>query len=41
MVATERVDVPVLNAVGSPGQSYDFDLRVNGRGIIAYRYKVS
>lgn len=41
VVATERVDVPALNAVGSPGQSYDFDLHVSGRGIIAYRYKVT
>ena len=40
VVATERVEIPTLNAGGSPGSSYDFNIQANGRGIIAYRYKV-
>ncbi len=39
-VATERVEVPALNAAGSPGSSYDFNLQAAGRGIVAYRYRV-
>lgn len=38
-VATERVDLPALSATGAPGALYDFNLRVAGTGIIAYRYR--
>ena len=41
VVASVRVDVPALNATGSPGQAYDFSLQAAGRGITAYRSKVS
>lgn len=41
VVASERVDVPALNSTGSPGQAYDFNLQASGRGITAYRAKVS
>lgn len=41
VVTTERVEVPILNAMGSPGQAYDFSFVANGRGITAYRYRVS
>ncbi|MFI5206731.1 MAG: tetratricopeptide repeat protein [Gemmatimonadales bacterium] len=41
VVTSEHVDVPALNSTGSPGQAYDFNLQVNGRGITAYRTKVS
>ncbi|MFI5280652.1 MAG: tetratricopeptide repeat protein [Gemmatimonadales bacterium] len=40
-LTSEHVDVPALNATGSPGQAYDFNLQTNGRGITAYRSKVS
>lgn len=42
-VVTEQVvDIPDLNPAGSPGASYDFrDLRVNGRGIVAWKYKTN
>ena len=40
VVATERVEIPALNAAGSPGSSYDFNIQANARGVIAYRYKV-
>jgi tetratricopeptide (TPR) repeat protein len=41
VVASERVDVPALNSTGSPGQAYDFNLQATGRGITAYRCRVS
>ncbi len=41
VVASEHVDVPALNATGSPGQAYDFSLQTTGRGITAYRSRVS
>jgi tetratricopeptide (TPR) repeat protein len=41
VVTAEHVDVPALNATGSPGQAYDFNLQATGRGIMAYRFKVS
>jgi len=40
VVATERVEIPSLNGVGSPGSAYDFTITGAGRGIIAYRYKL-
>jgi len=40
VVATQTVELPDLNANGNPGQSYDFNLTGNGRGIIAYKYKM-
>jgi tetratricopeptide (TPR) repeat protein len=40
VVSTEHVDVPALNATGSPGQAYDFNLQTTGRGIAAYRARV-
>ena len=39
VVATERVEIPALNQGGNPGSAYDFNLTVNGRGILAYRYR--
>jgi hypothetical protein len=39
VVATQRVEIPSLNAVGSPGSFYDFTVTGVARGIIAYRYK--
>jgi len=39
VVATERVEIPALNQEGNPGSAYDFNLTVNGRGILAYRYR--
>jgi tetratricopeptide (TPR) repeat protein len=41
VVTSEHVDVPALNATGSPGQAYDFSLQATGRGISAYRAKVT
>jgi hypothetical protein len=42
VVTEQAVDIPDLNAMGSLGQSYDFrDLRVNGRGIVAWKYKTN
>lgn len=40
VVATQRVDIPALNAMGSPGALYDFNITANGRGIITYRYRL-
>jgi tetratricopeptide (TPR) repeat protein len=41
-VTEQAVDIPDLNPAGSPGASYDFrDLRVNGKGIVAWKYKVN
>lgn len=40
VVATERVDVPALNANGSAGAMYDFNITATGRGIITYRYRL-
>jgi tetratricopeptide (TPR) repeat protein len=40
-VASQVVDLPDLNAAGSPGQAYDFTLTVNGRGILAWKYKTN
>jgi hypothetical protein len=40
VVTSEHLDVPALNATGSPGQAYDFNLQATGRGIAAYRAKV-
>ncbi len=40
VVSTEHVDVPTLNATGSPGSVYDFQITTNGHGIVAYRYKI-
>ncbi len=39
VVATERVELPALNTSGQPGSSYDFNLTVNGRDVVAYRYR--
>ena len=39
VVATQRVEIPSLNSVGSPGSFYDFTVSGVARGIIAYRYK--
>lgn len=39
VVASETVQVPTLAALGQTGGMYDFTLNVNGRGIIAYRYR--
>ena len=39
VVATERVEIPALNAAGSPGSTYDFNIQATGLGIVAYRYK--
>jgi tetratricopeptide (TPR) repeat protein len=39
VVTTQRVEIPSLNAVGSPGSFYDFTVAGVARGIIAYRYK--
>jgi tetratricopeptide (TPR) repeat protein len=38
-VATQQVDLPDLNANTSAGASYDFNLTVTGRGIVAWKYK--
>ncbi|HTT68567.1 MAG TPA: hypothetical protein VMF70_11100 [Gemmatimonadales bacterium] len=40
VVATQTVELPDLNGNGNPGQSYDFNLAANGRGILAWKYKV-
>ena len=40
VVATQRVDIPALNAMGSPGALYDFNITASGRGIITYRYRL-
>jgi tetratricopeptide (TPR) repeat protein len=39
VVTTQTVDLPDLNANGSPGQSYDFNLTGIGRGIMAWKYR--
>lgn len=39
VVATQTVELPELNANGNPGQSYDFNLTANGRGILAWKYR--
>lgn len=41
VVASQNVDLPDLNANGNPGQSYDFNLSANGRGIVAWKYKTN
>jgi tetratricopeptide (TPR) repeat protein len=41
VVSTERVDVPALGPAGNPGSTYDFNIQAAGRGIVAYRYRVS
>ena len=41
VVASQNVDLPDLSANGSPGQGYDFNLSVNGRGIVAWKYKTN
>lgn len=40
-VATKTVDLPDLNASGSPGQAYDFTLTASGRGIVAWKYSTN
>ena len=40
-VASQTVELPDLGANGSAGQSYDFNLSVNGRGIAAWKYKTN
>lgn len=40
VVATQRVEIPTLNPLGSPGNNYDFTVTGTARGIIAYRYKL-
>jgi tetratricopeptide (TPR) repeat protein len=40
-VGTQQVDLPDLNANTSAGASYDFNLTVNGRGIVAWKYKTN
>jgi tetratricopeptide (TPR) repeat protein len=40
VAATERVEIPSLNPMGSPGSFYDFTVTGTARGIIAYRYKL-
>jgi tetratricopeptide (TPR) repeat protein len=39
VVASQNVDLPDLNPNGNPGQSYDFNVSANGRGIVAWKYK--
>ena len=41
VVASQNVDLPDLSPNGSPGQAYDFNLSVNGRGIVAWKYKTN
>jgi tetratricopeptide (TPR) repeat protein len=41
VVASKSVDLPDLNANGSAGQAYDFNLSVGGRGIVAWKYKTN
>jgi len=40
VVVSERTEIPTLGGAGTTGSSYDFNLQVTGRGIIAYRYKI-
>ena len=37
-VTSQTVEVPDLNASGSPGQAYDFTLTPAGRGILGWKY---
>jgi len=37
-VTSQTVEIPDLNANGSPGQSYDFTITPSGRGILAWKY---
>jgi len=37
-VTSQTVEVPDLNASGSPGQAYDFTLTAAGRGILGWKY---
>ena len=37
-VTSQTVEVPDLNASGSPGQAYDFTLTGAGRGILGWKY---
>jgi hypothetical protein len=39
-IAEKVVEIPDLNANGSPGASYDFTVDGDGRGIVAYKYGV-
>jgi len=39
-ITQQVVEIPDLNANGSPGASYDLTLSGNGRGIVAYKYVV-
>jgi len=41
VVSSQNVDLPDLNSNGSAGQSYDFNLTANGRGIAAWKYKTN
>jgi len=38
VIASQKVDIPDLNANGSVGQSYDFTLTGIGKGIVAWKY---
>jgi tetratricopeptide (TPR) repeat protein len=40
VVATQRIDVPALAAIGSGGDRYDFNVTASGRGIVTYRYRI-
>lgn len=39
VVTAHTVEVPTLGVLGGAGGMYDFNITVNGRGIIAYRYR--
>ena len=39
VVASQNVELPDLNGNGNAGQSYDFTVQGNGRGILSYKYK--
>jgi tetratricopeptide (TPR) repeat protein len=41
VVASQSVELPDLNPNGNPGQSYDFNVSANGRGIVAWKYKTN
>ena len=41
VVASQNIEIPDLNAAGSAGQSYDFNVSASGRGIVAWKYKTN
>ncbi len=41
VVTSQSVDIPDLAPNGNAGQSYDFNMTANGRGIVAWKYKTN